>query len=123
MFTSYPGNAVGLKKKKSTCQCRRHKRCWFNPWVRKIPWRRKWQPSLVFLPGKFYGQRGLVGYSSWGHKESDTTECAHTRTHGLEELLLLKLPYSPTQSIDSTALFIELQQIILKFVWKQQSHK
>ena len=40
----------------------------------KIPWRRAWQPSPVFLPGKFRGQRSLVGYSLWGHKESDTTE-------------------------------------------------
>ena len=55
----------------STCQRRR---CWFDPWVRKIPWRRKWQPTPVFLPGKFHGQRSLVGYSPRGHKESDTTE-------------------------------------------------
>ena len=46
----------------------------FNPWVRKILWRRKWQPTPVFLPGKFHGQRSLVGYSSYGGKELDTTE-------------------------------------------------
>ena len=46
----------------------------FNPWVGKIPWRRKWQPTPVPLPGKSHGQRSLVGYSPWGHKESDTTE-------------------------------------------------
>ena len=46
----------------------------FDPWVRKIPWRRKWQLTLVFLPGKSHGQRSLVGYSPRGHKESDTTE-------------------------------------------------
>ena len=40
----------------------------FDPWVRKIPWRRKWQPTPVFLPGKSHGQRNLVGYSPWGHK-------------------------------------------------------
>ena len=45
--------------KKSTCQCRRHG---FNPWVRKMPWRRKWQPTPVFLPGKSHGQRSLTGY-------------------------------------------------------------
>ena len=39
-----------------------------------FPWRRKWQPTPVFSPGKFHGQRSLVGYSPWGHKESDTTE-------------------------------------------------
>ena len=42
--------------------------------VRKIPWRRAWQPTLVFLPGEFHGQRSLAGYSPWGCKESDTTE-------------------------------------------------
>ena len=46
----------------------------FDPWVRKIPWRRKWQPTPVFLPGKSHGQRSLVGYTLWGHKELDTTE-------------------------------------------------
>ena len=48
----------------------------FDPWVGKIPWRRKWQPSPVFLPGKSHGQRSLVGYSPQGCKESDMTEAA-----------------------------------------------
>ena len=60
--------------KESPCQCRRHKRCGFNPWVGKIPWRRKWEPTPVFLPGEFLGQRSLVGYSPRGCKGSDTTE-------------------------------------------------
>jgi len=46
----------------------------FHPWVRKIPWSRKWQPPPVFLPGKFCGQRSLAGYSPWGYKESDMSE-------------------------------------------------
>ena len=41
-------------------------------WVGKIPWRREWLPSLVFLPGEFHGQRSLTGYSLWSHKEEDT---------------------------------------------------
>ena len=49
----------------------------FNPWVRKMSWRRKWQPTPVFLPGKSHGWRSLVGYSPWGCKESDTTERRH----------------------------------------------
>ena len=49
-------------------------RAGFDPWVRKIPWRREWQPTLVFLPGEFFGQRSPVGYSPWGQKESDTTK-------------------------------------------------
>ena len=44
------------------------------PWVRKIPWRRKWQPTPVVLPGKTHGQRSQVSYSPWGHKELDMTE-------------------------------------------------
>jgi len=46
----------------------------FNPWVRKIPGRRKWLPPPMFLPGEFHGQRGLAGYSPRGCKESDMTE-------------------------------------------------
>ena len=45
----------------------------FDPWVEKIPWRRKWQPTSVFMPGKSHGQRSLAGYSPWGHKELDRT--------------------------------------------------
>ena len=45
-----------------------------DPWVGKIPWRRAWQPTPVFLPEESHGQKSLVGYSPWGHKESDTTE-------------------------------------------------
>ena len=47
---------------------------WFYPRVRKIPWRRVWQPTPVSLPGESHGQRSLAGYSPWGHKESDMTE-------------------------------------------------
>ena len=47
---------------------------WFHPWVAKMPWRRAWQPTPVFLPGESHGQRSVVGYSPWGHIESDTTE-------------------------------------------------
>ena len=46
----------------------------FDSWVREIPWRRAWQPTPVFLPREFYGQRSLAGYSPWGHKELDMTE-------------------------------------------------
>ena len=51
-----------------TCQCRRHKRCRFDPWVLKIPRRRAWQPTAVFLPGESHGQRSLAGYRPQGHK-------------------------------------------------------
>ena len=54
-----------------------HRRPGFHPWVRKITWRKKWQASPVFLPGKSQGQRSLVGYSPWGPEESDMTEHKH----------------------------------------------
>ena len=61
------------------CQCRRHKRCGFNPWVGKIPWRRKWQPTPVLLPGESHGWKRLAGYSPWSHKErTEVTEHART---------------------------------------------
>ena len=60
-----------LSGKEPACPCRR---CWFNHWVGKILWRKKWQPTPVFFPGESHGQRSLVGYSPWGHRESDTTE-------------------------------------------------
>ena len=68
----FPGGASG---KEPACQCRRHKRCGFDPWVGKIPWRRECQPTSVFLSGESQGQRSLVGYSPWslriGHDWSD----------------------------------------------------
>ena len=67
----FPGGSDG---KASCLQCRRPG---FDPWVRNILWRRKWQPTPVLLPGKSHGQRSVVGYSPRGHKESDTTEQLH----------------------------------------------
>ena len=68
------GLSDGASGKKSACQCRRLKRREFDPWVRKIPWRRARQPTPVFLSGEFHGQRILAGYSPQGHKELDVTE-------------------------------------------------
>ena len=56
---------------KSHLQCRRPR---FDPWVGKMPWRRKWQPTPVFLPGEFHGRGSLVVYGPWGHNELDTAE-------------------------------------------------
>ena len=67
----FPDGASG---KEPTCQHRRLKGFRFDPWVGTIPWRRKWQPTPVFLPGESHGQRSLVGFSPWGHKELDLTE-------------------------------------------------
>ena len=52
----------------------------FDPWVRKIPWRRECRPTPIFLPGEFHGQRSLVGYSPCGHKELDMTERLSTHS-------------------------------------------
>ena len=65
----FPGGASGPE-----CSCRRCKRCGLDTWVRKIPWRRAWQPTPVFLLGECYRQRSLAGYSLQGRKELDTTE-------------------------------------------------
>ena len=70
--------------KEPTWPCRRYG---FDPWVRKIPWRRKWQPTPVFLPGEFQGQTSLVGYSPWGCKELDTAEWLALSLSVLKKLL------------------------------------
>ena len=62
---------VWLRRLRILLQCRRHE---FNPWVGKISWRRKWQPTPVFLPGKSHGQKSLVGYSPWCSKRLDRPE-------------------------------------------------
>ena len=72
----FPGSSAG---KESACQCRRPE---FDPSVGKIPQRRKWQPTPVFLPGESHGQRSLAGYSPWDHKKLDMTkQLIHTHTH------------------------------------------
>ena len=78
LFGGFPGGTSGTEP---ACQHRRLKRRGFNPWVGKIPWRRQWQPTPVFLPGEPHGQRSLVDYSPWGLKKLDVTEVtlqAHT---------------------------------------------
>ena len=64
----------GASGKEPASHCRRHNRWGFDPWVRTIPWKRTWQPTPVFLPGKSYGQKSLAGYGPSGCKESDVTE-------------------------------------------------
>ena len=74
------GFPCGSSGKEDACQCRRWKRCGFDPWIRKISWSRKWRLTSVFLPEKFHGQGSLVDYSPWGRKESDITEWLNMRT-------------------------------------------
>ena len=75
---NFPGGANG---KESTHQCSRHTRHSFDPRVRKIPWSRKWEPTPVFLPGKFHGQRSLAGYTVHGAAKSWTQLHTHTHAH------------------------------------------
>ena len=80
--THKPNNyytAWRLNGKESTCQCRR---CEFDPWIGRIPWRRKWQPTPVFLPRKSHGQRSQANYSPWSHKELHTTQQLNTTVQG-----------------------------------------
>ena len=74
------GLPSGANGKESACQCRR---LGFDHWVSTMPWRRKWQLAPILLPAKPHGQRSLAGYSPWGHKEMNVTECmrAHLPTH------------------------------------------
>ena len=88
------GPSRWLSGKESTCQCRRHR---FDPWVRKIPCRRKWQAIPAFLPWESPGQRSLVGYCLWGHKESNTTQQLNNNNNGYQRLfftLFLRLDIS-----------------------------
>ena len=80
-----------LSDKESACQCKRCRRCGFNPWVGKIPWRRKWQPTPALLPRKSHRQWSLVGYS-FGVAKSQTwlSNWACTQT-----LVFIKYPSVP----------------------------
>ena len=102
-----------LSGREPACQFRESKRRRFNPWVWKIPWSRKWQPTPICLPGKFHGQRSLVGYSPWGPKESDVTEqertsflCCNVKStsmqqsdHGLSHLFTFLQAHSSAQPV------------------------
>ena len=86
-FSMHTGDFPGGSAIKNLPASRRHRRLGFNPWVKKILWRRAWQATPAFLLEKSQGQRSLGDYSPWGHKESDTTaEAEHTHfacTQGL----------------------------------------
>ena len=74
LYIGFPGGASG---KAPACQCRRHKKRGFDSWIREIPWRGAWQPTLEFLPGESHGQRSLEGYSPQGCRvEHDARDLA-----------------------------------------------
>ena len=80
------------KRKQPACQCRRHKRFEFSPWVGKTPWRRAWQPTPVFLPGESHGQRSQAGHSSRGDKESERA-CSPPGPHALARIIAGRRPH------------------------------
>ena len=79
------GFPAGASGKEPSCQLRRCKRCGLDPWI-KIPWRRAWKPTPVFLPGESQGQKSLAAYSPWGHKELDAAEETALHTYSATPL-------------------------------------
>ena len=111
-----------LSAEEHVCQCRRCKRSGFHPRVGKIPWRRKWQPTPVFLSGKSPGQRSLEGYSPWGLKESDMTERLSAHIY-IYTHICLGLPRWLSGK-DSTCLYrrCRLDPWIRKIPWRRKWH-
>ena len=97
-----PGFTGSASGKESACQGRRLKRHGFDPKVGKIPWRRKWQPTSVSLPGESHGQTSLESYSPWDCTESDMTEplSIHIKRESS--------PFITRASITGSVLFLEL---------------
>ena len=80
----------GANGKEFACQRRRHKRHGFDSWVRKSYWKRKWQPTLVFLPEKSHGKRSPVGHSPWGYRVRHDW----ARIHSLDGNMCMETKYS-----------------------------
>ena len=106
MSGSFPDGSV---IKESTSQCRRHRKWEFSPWVRKIPWRRKWQPAPILLPGKSHGQRCVVGY-----KELDVAEWLSSSTSMVCQTLYLRLK---KQWLENTHTHTHTQCGFLSGIW------
>ena len=103
-----PRNTLVAQRVKSL-QCGRTR---FDPWVGKIPWRRKWQPTLLFLSRKSHGWRSLAGYSPWGCKELDTTEVTSLHIYHQNE--------DPTEKPVITFWNPDAYQNHLEIFWKIQ---
>ena len=104
----------GSAGKGSSCQCRRHQR-WIQFLGREDPQRKKWQPTLAFLPRKCQAQRNLVGYSPWDPKESGTTECTCTQS-----LILLDEYYFSSSGTGLSKAIIQFVSLII--YWVHKSH-
>ena len=117
--------------KRICLQCRRCRRSGFDPWVRKIPWRRKWQHTSVFLPAKSHGQRSLVGYSPWGHQELNTHVHTFTTTFKSWQFLWnldINIPYDteiPLLGVyqrDEKHVYRKTWTRVLFVIWKNNSN-
>ena len=112
--------SLWLSGKESTCQCKQCKRCGLDLWVRKIHWRRKWQPTPVFLHGKFQGRRSLAGYSPWGCKQLDTAEQLNNNFLDINTLVVgFKL--SATSLLNSWKYKLVLRSCSIP-LWDSSSH-
>ena len=102
-----PVGSGGTSGKEPDCPCRWRKRCRFDLWVGKIPWRRAWQPTPVFLPGEFHGQRSLVGCSPRGFKELDLTERLNTPPHTHTQSYIFGcVPFNNSPEMSCRSLFL-----------------
>ena len=128
-----------MPSNESSCQCRRHQRRGFNLWIGKTPWSEEWQPTPVFLPGKFHGQSSLVGYSPWcrkvGHNRAYTHKWSkHLKRKplcrkGTQDTLSTYLPHSDTcrsvragRAMGSDWPVSEPQLCHLLALWSRASH-
>ena len=109
LFTDYYSGLSWWLRRQTICPlC---ERCRFDSWVRRIPWRREWLPTPVFLPGEFHGQKSLAGYSSWGPKEMDTTE-GLKQPNTARENLVSNLPFCSTFQIQAKGFYSSWQNIL-----------
>ena len=115
-----------LSGKESTCQCRSHR---FYLWVGKIPWKRKWQPIPVFLPGKSHGQRSLVGYNPWvGYSsrvaKSRTRLSTHTPLYPTSSSVSLAwTPDHLTSCCFISNIYLILSELNHLFTWRPRLRK
>ena len=84
VFEGFLGGSVGKESAYNAGDCLQGRRPGFDPWVRKILCRRKWQPTPLFLPGEVYGQGSLVGYGSWNHRIRPTELLNYHHNHVFE---------------------------------------
>ena len=112
----FPG---GTSSKEPICQCRRQQRYGFNPWVGKIPGRRKWQPTPIFSPGKSHGQRSLLGYSPQGHKNSNLPPTPPHPSRSSQSTELSSLCYTAGSHQLSVLQKVVSDQVVISKIYKQ----